>query len=254
MKKIWMFIAVAVLLFITACGQGETNEKDTAASEEELKELKVDFKVPESAETGENVELKATVTYGEEKVADADEVVFEVWEKGNKDDSTKLDATNHEDGTYTAKITFEKDGVYEMYAHTTARELHTMPKKSITVGSGDSGQTEDTSENEEHADQEAAEGFDLHFMEPENVIAGEETELMVHLQMDGNPLEEASVRYEIGRKDAKEKEWVDAKEGKAGEYTGSYAFTDEGKYQLIIHVENEDDLHEHEEYEIAVTK
>lgn len=254
MKKIWVFIVVVILLFLTACGQGETKEKDATTSEEKPKELKVDFVVPESTEVGENVELKATVTYGEEKVADADEVVFEVWEKGNKDDSTKLDATNHEDGTYTAKITFDKDGVYEMYAHTTARELHTMPKKSITVGSGDSGQTEDKSENDEHADQEAAEGFDLHFMEPENVIAGEETELMVHLQMDGNPLEEASVRYEIGRKDAKEKEWVDAKEGKAGEYSGFHRFTDEGTYQVMIHVENDEDLHEQQEHEIAVTQ
>ncbi|API93655.1 hypothetical protein J32TS6_09040 [Virgibacillus pantothenticus] len=254
MKKIWIFIAVAVLLFITACGQETTKEKDAADSEEELKKLKVDFKVPESAEPGENVELKATVTYGEEKVTDADEVVFEVWEKGNKDDSTKLDSTNHEDGTYTAKITFDKDGVYEMYAHTTARDLHTMPKKFITVGSGDSGQTEDASEDDEHADQEAAGGFDLHFMEPENVVAGEETELMVHLQMDGNPLEEASVRYEFGRKDAENKEWADAKESKAGEYTASHTFAEEGTYQVMIHVESGEDLHEHQEYEIAVTK
>ncbi|AUJ26934.1 FixH family protein [Virgibacillus dokdonensis] len=250
-RRFWMFIGIIALILMTACGQEEKVEKSTDAKEEEPKELKVDFEVPESAEVGDTVELKATVTYGEEKVTDADEVVFEVWEKGKKDDSTNYESTNHEDGTYTAEVTFDNNGVYEMFAHTTARDLHTMPQKAITVGDVENPETKG---DEEHANHEGTDGFALHFMEPENVAAGEETELMVHLQMNEKPLEEASVRYEIGRENTEDKEWVDAEEGEAGEYTGSYTFTDKGKYQLIVHVENDDDLHEHEEYEITVEK
>ena len=92
---------------------------------------------PTLADVGETILLKAVVTYGDEKVDDADELNFEYWEEGNEDDSTTIASTNNGDGTYTAEITIERDGVFSIYAHTTARALHTMPKKSVIVGKGD---------------------------------------------------------------------------------------------------------------------
>ncbi|WP_339226504.1 FixH family protein [Oceanobacillus sp. FSL K6-2867] len=135
MKKIFGFVSILICIFaLAACGSNNNQAEGEVDSEDELLSLDVDFELPEQADVGETVELKATVTYGDEMVTDADEVVFEHWLTGNEDNSTMVESTNHEDGTYTAKVTFEEGGVYEIYAHTTARDLHTMPKKSITIG------------------------------------------------------------------------------------------------------------------------
>ena len=49
--------------------------------------------------------------------------------------------------------TFDHDGVYYMFAHTTARGLHTMPKQKLTVGNPDmSTVLPDESDNTMHND------------------------------------------------------------------------------------------------------
>lgn len=136
-NKRWMIGLISVLALLSACGDDED-----ANQSEELKMLDVDFELPEEADVDETVELKATVTYGDEKVDDADEMEFEYWMENDQDNSTFIDGENNGDGTYTAEVTFDEDGVYELYAHTTARTLHTMPKKSITVGDGSDGDEE----------------------------------------------------------------------------------------------------------------
>lgn len=136
-NKRWMIGLISVLALLSACGDDED-----ANQSEEPKMLNVDFELPEEADVDETVELKATVTYGDEKVDDADEMEFEYWMENDQDNSTFIDGENNGDGTYTAEVTFDEDGVYELYAHTTARTLHTMPKKSITVGDGSDGDEE----------------------------------------------------------------------------------------------------------------
>ncbi|MFD1849677.1 FixH family protein [Oceanobacillus bengalensis] len=134
--KICLLMLVLLIGLLAACSNGseDGNNQET----DELKMLEVEFQVPEKADIGETIELKAIVSYGDEKVKDADEVEFEYWEKGNEEDSTKIKSNNNGDGTYTAEVSFDTEGIYEMYAHTTARDLHTMPKKSITIGEGTS--------------------------------------------------------------------------------------------------------------------
>lgn len=141
MKIMTPFIIVFVLL-LTACGNGE--EAEVTEETDELVALEVEFNVPETAEPGETVELEAIVSYGDELVEDADEVKFEYWLKGNEDNSSEIDGIHTEDGRYTAEVNFPEDGTYEIYAHTTARGLHTMPLKSIVVGDG--GEAADTDE------------------------------------------------------------------------------------------------------------
>jgi len=131
MKRIvWFSLVVFSLLFLAACGASDDNEEITA---DDLKMLEVDFELPETASVGDTVELQATVTYGDEVVEDADEMVFEVWLEDNEDDSENFEGVHQGDGVYTAETTFEEAGTYEAYAHTTARELHTMPLKSIEI-------------------------------------------------------------------------------------------------------------------------
>ncbi|RDW17086.1 FixH family protein [Oceanobacillus chungangensis] len=245
MRHFNILFIMLVISVLTACGT-----KDENTGSEELVPLEVEFSVPETAEVDEEVKLIATVTYGEESVTEADEVTFELWEQGMEDESTMIEATNKGDGTYTTETTFDHDGIYEMFAHVTAKDMHTMPKKLITIGEGASSNQDQEHEHSEHAD-----GFAMHFVEPELVTAAEETSLKVHVQLDDQPLEEASIRFEIWNEETPDNhEWVDASEATAGEYSENFAFPKAGTYQMVIHVENEDGLHEHQEFEINVAE
>ncbi|RNF39400.1 FixH family protein [Planococcus salinus] len=127
---------VLPILLLAACG---TNGNDTAGAGEMPEEIIVEINTAEQTEVAENVVLSATVTQGGEAVEDADEVVYEVWESGNRDDSEMIEAEHVEDGVYEAETVFEEEGLYYMQAHTTARRLHVMPKQEITVGDPDPG-------------------------------------------------------------------------------------------------------------------
>ncbi|WP_100010501.1 FixH family protein [Lentibacillus sediminis] len=253
MRKQLLGLLIIIAVLLAACGEQQEN---TGTEAEELKQLLVDFSVPETADSDETVELSAAVTYGEEPVTDADEVMFEIWETGNEDNSVEIEGTMSEDGIYTAETTFDEEGVYEMYAHVTAKDLHTMPLKSITVGDADPSDNDsaDTeAENEATHDHGNTEGFSMHMDLPADVVSGEETDLTVHVQMDGAPLEDANVRYEIWQKEgAGNHDWVDADETTAGEYHALHTFSEAGTYQVQVHVENDDGLHEHEIHEVAV--
>ncbi len=253
MKKVFGFVIVLMLGMLVACGSDA--EKEEEGQTDELAMLDVEFIVPETAEPGEQITLEAIVTYGEAYVEDADEVMFEYWLKGHEDDSAKVEGVHQENGKYTADVTFEEDGIYEMYAHTTAEGLHTMPLTSITIGEGgeaehDEGHGDD---HEHHNHGEHAEGFNLHFMKPDKVAVNEETELVVHLQIDGDALDDADVRYEIVPEGEEEDTvWIDAEETAAGEYAGVHSFTEAAAYSIVIHVEDDSGLHEHDAYTIEV--
>jgi len=247
MKKGFLFFTMLVIAgILIACSNDQTNEVED--DDGELKELEVDFDVPESADPGDTIELKASVTYGDEPVSDADEVLFEVWESGHQDDGEKIEAENQEDGTYTLEYTFEEEAVYEMYAHTTAEGLHTMPKKEIIVGDAEAEEKEDESadENDHEEAHFHTEGFDMQFDDSATFSADDEGELTTDITMDEEALEALNVRYEIWpSEDEDDIEWVDAEEVDTGEYTGNYTFPESGTYDIQIHVKDDDDLHEH---------
>lgn len=120
-------ILLLLLVLVVACSKKDDSSMDEVAM------LDVQFEVPETAKVGEPVELKATVTYGEELVKDADELSFEIWITDDRDNGEHIDAENNDDGTYTLQYTFEEATTYEMYAHTTARGMHVMPLKKVEV-------------------------------------------------------------------------------------------------------------------------
>ena len=113
--------------------------------------ISVDLTVTEEVEVNGTIEMAAVVTQGDEKVEDADEVVFEVWEEGKKDESVKIESTNEKEGLYTAETSFDHDGLFHIQVHVTARGMHTMPKKEVTVGNG--------GDYEEHAEEGHAEAW-----------------------------------------------------------------------------------------------
>ena len=165
MKK-WMLSLVAVPVLLFGCG--EETVVDTIDSGENMPvALDVEISSPATFNPGEEVTLSAYVSQGSEAVNDADEVKFEVWESGMRDMGMMIEGALQEDGTYVAQHNFDHDGVYYMFAHTTARGLHTMPKQEIIVGNPDMSQVlEDKSSNsmnhdmdmnEEHGEQDEEE-------------------------------------------------------------------------------------------------
>lgn len=233
---------IAVLGTLIACTKKEEPITEVVPPEP----LAVELTVTEVVNIGEQVEMKSIVTMGDEKIADADEVTYEVWEEGKKDESEMIDAVNAGDGMYTAETSFDHDGLFHIQVHVTARAQHTMPVKTVTVGDG--GDYEEGAGQDYHT-----EGFAMHFMKPEEGKVGEEIELVVHIELDEEPLGDLNVRYEIwyeGNSD--EHDWIDTEEIEAGEYKASYTFAEAETYTVVVHVEDNEDLHEHEEHTIEV--
>lgn len=107
--------------------------------------------------------------------------------------------------------------------------------------------------HDDHAHGVQSEGFNMHFTELENVTTTEETKLEVKITLDEVALEDAKVRYEIWKDNDKDNtDWQDAKEATAGSYIAEYVFKESGTYHIQVHVENDEGLHEHMEYEVNV--
>ena len=241
-RKIGLFLFVVILGTMVAC----TKEDDVPTEVVPPEPLEVELTVTESVDVGGNVKMDALVTQGDEKIEDADEVVYEIWEEGKQDEGEKIDSINEKLGIYTAETTFDHEGTFHIQVHVSARGLHTMPKKTVTVGDG--GNYEEA-EGQHHD----TEGFTMDFLKPDAIKAGTAEELVVNLELDAEALEDVNVRYEIWREENPDKhDWVDAEELTAGEYSSSYTFLETDTYTVVVHVEDDEDLHEHEEHEINV--
>ncbi|MBT2569799.1 FixH family protein [Planococcus sp. ISL-110] len=131
MKKLMVIGAFGLML--AGCGMEKNSADNASAAEQEVKELEVQVLTEPVGETGEWT-LEAFVSQGGEAVNDANEVKFEVFEAGKKDESVKNDYTDVKDGVYSIKHTFQEDGVYYFIPHVTARSMHTMPTQQVIVG------------------------------------------------------------------------------------------------------------------------
>lgn len=103
------------------------------AEEVSLKHVEVSLQTPQHVLVNENFTIRAVVTQGEEKVADADEVMFEIWKEGNKENSQMVDVMNQHEGTYEIETSFPDVGEYIVQVHVTARSMHVMPKEKVRV-------------------------------------------------------------------------------------------------------------------------
>ena len=133
MKK-WLLGLVAVPALLVGCGDKE--EPVAPSQDEELQIVEVEILTPTEVAVNEKIELAAHVIQGEKNIDDAS-VEFEVWESGKRDEGQMLEGVLDKDGVYKADVSFEHDGVYFMYAHTTANSMHVMPKQQITAGTPD---------------------------------------------------------------------------------------------------------------------
>ncbi|AQS54771.1 FixH family protein [Novibacillus thermophilus] len=247
--KLKWIVAVVVLTVLVACGNESTSDQEAEGdqgNEAALLPLEVEILTASDAfKPGEPGEIEVLVTQGGEQVNDADEVVFEIWKQGHEDESENFDAEHAGEGRYTLTHTFDEDGIYEVIAHVTARDMHTMPKKEFIVGDVEAG------DESGHGHGEHGDALVIHLMEPETLAAGEGAEWAVHLEKDGAPLSEAEVKVEFWKTGEEKHEFVDMTEGQNGKYTAELAFAEPGEYQLTVHVEK-GELHEHKEEVVNV--
>ncbi|TQR19035.1 FixH family protein [Psychrobacillus vulpis] len=136
MKKVLTVIALTTLALV-GCSNNEATTNGGSHNEGTLEEIVVVIQTPETLPVGEDIKLSAKVTQGDKVVDDADKVEFEVWESGMREHGTMLDGKLTKDGVYEVNYTFDHDGIYYMFAHTTARGLHVMPKQELKVGNPD---------------------------------------------------------------------------------------------------------------------
>ncbi|MFC4353572.1 FixH family protein [Chryseomicrobium palamuruense] len=134
MKK-WLAL-VALALVVSGCTQEDSHE-DHTMHDEDVAIVEVEIINEAVYNPGDEVTLSARVSQSGEAVDDAEEVLFEVWESGHYEESQKIEGELSEDGVYEATYTFETEGVFYMFAHTTARDMHVMPKQMITIGNPD---------------------------------------------------------------------------------------------------------------------
>lgn len=132
-----MMSLFAVSLLLSGCSS-EDDEATAGGTPSAMVEVKVDFLTPEKNDNSDKLLLRVRVTQGEENVADATSVQFEIWPSGQREEKAQLvDAKYVDDGIYEATAKVKKDNIYYVYAHTEARGLHVMPKKQFIIGEPD---------------------------------------------------------------------------------------------------------------------
>ena len=144
MKK-WLLRLLAIPVLVAGC----TDEIDNNKEGSDIPQIvEVTILTEDKLPVGEKVKLAAQVKQGDEYVEDAEEVKLEVWESGLREDGVMLDGVLTKDGIYEVEYNFNHDGVYYIFAHTTARGMHVMPKKELIIGSPDMSKVlEDNSSN-----------------------------------------------------------------------------------------------------------
>jgi hypothetical protein len=240
MKRLLSIGTVLVALALSACGADEEPKSKTA--DEVPEAIEVELTVPETATVGQEVTFTAAVTQGNEKVENADEVEFEIKNVTSGEEKT-LEASLNKEKQYTANYTFENNGQYDVTSHVTARDMHTMPTKQITVTGGEEA-TSPTDEHYHGEEHHHDNGAVIEFEEGTATV-GEAVMLTANVSLSDAPLEGARVRYEISRSDDENHTWVEAPENEVGIYQSEFTFTESGEYSIQIHVTKGDDIHDH---------
>lgn len=265
--KNFMILSI-LMLVLTACGNAE--EAESEENQEAVQPIEAVVTMPEEMDTGDQV-LETEVTQAGEAVSDADEVVFEVWQHGDKENSEMIEQESEENGVYSAEHSFEEDGIYLVQPHVTAREMHTMPVHTVIVGDVDQDEIDafdesdieegssfmdENDHNHEHDGDHDEEHNDDHQHGHSSDLDmsmtldndADPSVITVELNMDEEAYEADRVRLEVvDESDEEDIQWVDAEVQETGVYTAELDDIEEGTYNVILHVNGPDDLHEHTE-------
>lgn len=237
MKQIGMATGLIGLFILGACGAEEAN--NATETVQSMEPVEAELNVPATVEKGEAVTLSVRVTQDGEGVDDADEIKFEVWKNGAKEESEMMKASLTEDGVYETETTFADEAVYTVQVHVTARAMHTMPTMNVTVG-----HPETVAEAEAEADHHHHAGADI-VLDPKQAVVKEAQPFTVNVEIDHEVLTGADVQLEIFKDGADKHDWVKLEETEGGSYAGEHTFQESGTYNVQVHVTKGHDIHEH---------
>lgn len=123
-KSVVLLLSIALILV----GCNKINQED-----QQPKMLNVELQItPKSAKVNQLVTFQAKVTYGDESVTDADDVSFEIG-RADQEKNETFEVKHSTGGLYQFEKKFDKAGIYYVYAHVTARSMHTMPKEEFII-------------------------------------------------------------------------------------------------------------------------
>jgi hypothetical protein len=127
-KLVYFVVSILFLAVLTSCSNAANH------SDDQPKMLYVELSTkPETGKVNQPLTFEAKVTQGNEKVNDADEVLFEIWR--SKDvKHEQITVTHPKNGIYRLEKSFQQEGTYYIVSHVTARGMHNMPKKEFIVG------------------------------------------------------------------------------------------------------------------------
>ncbi|TWI57223.1 FixH family protein [Halalkalibacter nanhaiisediminis] len=246
MKKKWLISTVATCMVLAACGQNE--EEQGTAMVDELTPIEVELDVPEKAEIGEVVTFSSTVTQGDDLVDDANEVVYEVWLEGQKEESEMIEAKDQEGNIYLLNHTFEEEGLYHVQTHVTARGLHRMPTAQIQVGEvvqKEEPHEEGAHKNEDEPTHEKEqEHAHEHQADVEVTTEVQDDRLVIQIALENSAYTGGNVTLEMWQGNEEERKWLDANEVGDGEYEIRNVEELSGVYSAIVHIQDKQ-VHEH---------
>ncbi|EZH64937.1 hypothetical protein DH09_20745 [Bacillaceae bacterium JMAK1] len=125
-----MLIFIGACFLLSACNSNQEEQELTLSTEP----INVEVLNDTSATLDEEWTLQVEVTQEDEPVEDANEVVIEVWTEGHKENSAMIPAEHSSEGIYEAELAFqEKDTIYYIQPHVTARGMHSMPVHEVEV-------------------------------------------------------------------------------------------------------------------------
>lgn len=245
--------------FLTACGTSGNNNGngiDLENDQQELAMIDVELQAPEALDVGQEGTFTAIVTQGGEAVDDADEVTFEVWQEGQKEESEMIEAEHGENGSYILHKAFDQAAIYHIQSHVTARGMHTMPVAQLTVGEPNA-ETEDNAHDAEHQEEEEdghhdhASAIEVQLHVDNELKAHEEQQLSVQVVNNGEALTDGRISLEIKHETEQDDAWIDLEELDNGEYSRTHTFSYTGTYSVNVHV-RKDDLHDHKAFDVTV--
>ncbi|WP_168928870.1 FixH family protein [Paenibacillus dokdonensis] len=110
-KSLLLLVGASSLILSAACS------KESGGELKEAQKINVEVNTVQTVLVpGRAILIDAHLTNGKQRVKDASEVSFEIWEKNSVKHDT-ITATSLQDGTYRIKTMFQEGGVYYVKAH-----------------------------------------------------------------------------------------------------------------------------------------
>lgn len=244
LKKIqWMSVSIILVLIV---GCTTSNTQNVELEMPAILEVQV-LTSSDNPSVGEEVRIEAVITQAGEIVDDASDVSFEVWEINN-DDHEMIVGVYDGEGIYFTNKVFETDGKFNIVAHITAREQHTMPKIELLVGNK---AVEVDAEHSQHDNSHIEGKLSIDLKLPNELFVNETLPIEVVVIYEDNLLTNAKVKFEIWTETSTRHEFINAKEKETGVYVSTFKFEKVGKYNIIVHIQNES-MHEHIEREAEI--